>query len=173
MSNVDFGRYKRIVQYFWDPEPQNDDVLNSPIWCLGTKYDSRLNAGREGTPAPCVTADTPSHIAGSSEQASTGSMTSVEKVDDKSVHRGWSETFLDDFESRFWFTYRSGFPEIKKSLDPQALQAVTFSVRVRSQLMNQSGFTSDTGWGCMIRSGQSLLANALLILRLGRGIRHN
>ena len=31
------------------------------------------------------------------------------------------------------------------------------------------GFSSDVGWGCMIRSAQSVLANALLTLHLGRG----
>jgi cysteine protease ATG4 len=46
---------------------------------------------------------------------------------------------------------------------------MTLSVRLRSQLVDSQGFTADTGWGCMIRSGQSLLANALCILSLGRG----
>lgn len=82
---------------------------------------------------------------------------------------GWPPSFLDDFEARIWLTYRSNFPAIAKSQDPKALSSMSLSVRLRSQLVDQGGFTSDTGWGCMIRSGQSLLANSLLMLRMGRG----
>lgn len=49
---------------------------------------------------------------------------------------------------------------------------MTLSVRLRSQLLDTQGFTSDTGWGCMIRSGQSLLINAMAFLLLGRGEKH-
>ncbi|KAJ2989178.1 hypothetical protein NUW58_g3602 [Xylaria curta] len=41
-------------------------------------------------------------------------------------------------------------------------------MRIKTQLSDQTGFASDSGWGCMIRSGQSLLANAMAIQRLGR-----
>ncbi|PHH72202.1 hypothetical protein CDD83_5006 [Cordyceps sp. RAO-2017] len=44
-------------------------------------------------------------------------------------------------------------------------------MRIKSQLSEQAGFSSDSGWGCMIRSGQSLLANSIAMLKLGRGWR--
>lgn len=37
----------------------------------------------------------------------------------------------------------------------------------------RSGLTTDAGWGCMLRTGQSLLANALVQAHLGRGWRRS
>ncbi|KAK4903641.1 hypothetical protein LTR28_001131, partial [Elasticomyces elasticus] len=77
---------------------------------------------------------------------------------------GWPTPFLEDIESKLWMTYRSNFPNIARS------QQANLSLKMRlKQIGNQAAFTSDTGFGCMIRSGQSLLANALVQLRLGRG----
>lgn len=56
--------------------------------------------------------------------------------------------FKRDFITRIWMTYREKFA-----------------------LMNDSNYTSDCGWGCMIRSGQMLLAEALVRHFLGRGWR--
>lgn len=81
----------------------------------------------------------------------------------------WPQDFLDDFESRIWFTYRANFPAILESADSKSPNAISLSLRIRSHLVNAGGFSSDTGWGCMIRSGQCLLANALVMLHLGRG----
>lgn len=53
---------------------------------------------------------------------------------------------MDHFYSLPWITYRSGFPAIEGT-----------------------GFTTDCGWGCMVRSGQMLLATALHCHFLGRG----
>lgn len=82
---------------------------------------------------------------------------------------GWPPAFLDDFESRIWMTYRTDFALIPRSSDPQASSALSFAMRIKTTFSDLTGFSSDTGWGCMIRSGQSLLANAILIARLGRG----
>ena len=178
MASVDFGKYKRIVQYFWDPEPTNDPSSKSPIWCLGQEYKI------SDQPLPATSSDNslqrrdevsiesarPVHPA-TPPDSKAGSVDSALVFDESGSEEegGWPTAFLDDFEAKIWLTYRSGFPTIPRSQDPKAFSSMSLSVRLRSQLVDQTGFTSDTGWGCMIRSGQSLLANSLLSLRVGRG----
>lgn len=55
------------------------------------------------------------------------------------------DQLLIDFQSQPWFTYRHHFPQLKPS-----------------------SFTTDAGWGCMLRTGQSLLGQALFRRYLGR-----
>ncbi|MCJ1246527.1 Cysteine protease atg4 [Trapelia coarctata] len=178
MANVDFGRYKRIVQYFWDPEPKNDDASQPPIWCLGQEYTANPSTKLEekvstvGAPESdqepvMVSAERLTNGEPKSCDPNGGAMTTSGGAEDK----GWPKDFVDDFEARFWFTYRSHFSPIKKSSDLNASSSMSLTVRLRSQLVDQGGFTSDTGWGCMIRSGQCLLANALGILNFGRAWR--
>jgi cysteine protease ATG4 len=94
-------------------------------------------------------------------------------ISSETTGKAWPEAFLSDFGSRQWMTYRSNFTPIPRAKSPEAASSMTLSVRLRSQLMDSQGFTSDTGWGCMIRSGQSLLANTFAILLLGRGERQS
>ena len=182
MSNVDISRYsKRLVQLFWDPEPKNDDTARYPIWCLGQRYEATVNS-ESSHQSNFATSDqepqTQSNPAKSILESRTASggfehvqsedvanSTAVNGIDEE-----WPDEFVRDFESKIWLTYRSNFPAIPRSQDPKAAAGMTLSVRLKSQLSSHAGFTSDSGWGCMIRSGQSLLANALLFLQLGRGV---
>ncbi|KAE8449925.1 Cysteine protease atg4 [Mollisiaceae sp. DMI_Dod_QoI] len=175
MAALDFGgKYKKLVQYFYDPEPTN--ASQSPIWCLGKEYrasDKPAGAKAMHLSAPDLKS---SPINSSQMQPVTPPDSTASSIDsdlaygesENELGGGWPSSFLDDFEARIWLTYRSNFPAIPKSQDPNSFAAMSLPVRIRSQFDKPAGFTSDTGWGCMIRSGQSLLANALVMLRMGR-----
>ncbi|KAJ1628623.1 hypothetical protein T492DRAFT_1017007 [Pavlovales sp. CCMP2436] len=59
------------------------------------------------------------------------------------------DSLLLDANSRIWLTYRTGMEPF-------------------GPVDSEASMRSDVGWGCMVRSGQMVLANALLLLTLGR-----
>jgi cysteine protease ATG4 len=69
--------------------------------------------------------------------------------------------FKRDFISRIWMTYRRDFA------------AMAAEVRNVLYAPNNGYYTSDCGWGCMIRSGQMMLAQALVVHFLGRSWRYD
>ena len=95
----------------------------------------------------------------------------------KDPGRHWPPVFYADFTSRIWLTYRSQFIPIRdvalEELDvPPPTGAVSASPQPKRSFWNLGGdkcWSSDAGWGCMVRTGQSLLANTLLHVHLGRG----
>ena len=87
-------------------------------------------------------------------------------------------SLFDDVYSRMWVSYRTKFEPIAKAAGgPQPLgfvHSMLFTENIGStlsnprSLINNDTYTTDVGWGCMIRTSQTLLANAYQLLLLGR-----
>ncbi|KAK8384669.1 hypothetical protein O3P69_014325 [Scylla paramamosain] len=92
--------------------------------------------------------DSPVYLLGSVYHKSLGA--DGEDADQMEVERHGMEAFKRHFHSLVWCTYRRQFPTLQ-----------------------DSSLTTDCGWGCMLRSGQMMVAQALIRRFLGPGWRHD
>lgn len=171
------------MKYGWSGKMRSSFSKESAIWFLGRCYHRKMT--------PCPTMENSSvelgnMIAGAENKLMTLSMheeqpTSSESYlnaqtpddDDGQVDRAIEpaeetgqdvagnyedgiDGFKKDFISRLWMTYRKDFAMMQ-------IEPATAS----------GGYTSDCGWGCMIRSGQMMLAQALVMHFLGRSWRYD
>jgi hypothetical protein len=86
----------------------------------------------------------------------------------------WREEFLADLQSTVWCSYRSQYAPIAALAQTELIPTAEAYYAAYGQpppvapVPPKEGLTTDAGWGCMLRTGQSMLANALIYLHLGR-----
>lgn len=183
----------KAVQYLFDTDSgSNQD--DQDIWVLGVKHpglvqpldttskeNKAIKKGKNSSKSlvrnPSTSSSTlalpriPSESSSISSEASTSSVLIPSPI---STINGWPTSFYADFYSRLALTYRSGFPIIPCEPSSSGMVGVlnSFSLSLGRGKVNggmERGLSSDAGWGCMLRTGQSLLANALMDVHLGRG----
>ncbi|CCE88707.1 Piso0_001485 [Millerozyma farinosa CBS 7064] len=158
-----------------DNDSPNNRVLNSASQNL-LKFWNQLVAPQTAQ-HDC---DSQGEVATNSGTASTKETESIVSILGRRYGSGSKEEMDKDIYSRIWFTYRTGFEPIPKDEDgPQPLSFVHSMIFNKNPipsaldnihgLFNNQNFTTDVGWGCMIRTSQMLLANAIQLLLLGRG----
>ncbi|TFY74660.1 hypothetical protein EWM64_g9352 [Hericium alpestre] len=188
------GHLDKAMRYLLDSDA-TPDKCSDPIWLLGVMHPGYEPPPpvQPGTPARRTSSE--SHRSPSFRSTTSSTVTGPHYVDPslsqslppstkdgKNPAANWPPVFYADFTSRIWVTYRSHFQPIRDSslsmLENEQAEAANGNVNAvssspQSRRWNwpstgEKGWTSDAGWGCMLRTGQSLLANALLHLHLGR-----
>ncbi|GAA5856862.1 hypothetical protein JCM9279_007019 [Rhodotorula babjevae] len=169
-----------------DGEGEGDDAQRKGLPGLGRRGRSSPTKVRK-VPAPPPQQPSFAPAASTSAAPSSPSSRSSSPAPPPTTIHGWPASFYHDFYSRPALTYRSHFPLIP--CDPPSSSATSgpSGGGVGGMLSNlgmsigrgaravpvaspseERGLSTDAGWGCMLRTGQSLLANALVKVHLGR-----
>jgi len=180
------GHLDKAMRYLLDSD-STPDRCTDPIWLLGVQHPGYEPSNEPASPALSRRGSVESRRV-PSFRSSTSSTVTATGSSSSSKHPAahWPPEFYADFTSRVWITYRSHFQPIRDSsltalereqAETAAAVAAGCPVPISSSPPSkrwwpggEKGWTSDAGWGCMLRTGQSLLATALIHLHLGRGI---
>lgn len=183
--------FEKAVRYIFDSDAQPDKCTD-PIWLMGVQHPGyeppspgHVGHHRESTDVGARRSTPPTISKGSagfhknpSLQSLSLTLTSSSQSNGKQP-LSWPPAFYEDFTSCIWMTYRSQYIplrditlaalEANAEVDPVTTPVPLSSPPRRAWWGGERSWTSDAGWGCMLRTGQSLLATALVQLHLGRG----
>ncbi len=145
---------QRVIYSLAEVDPFSEASLSPTVYMLGVPYDVapsestryRPTSSTLGESATSMNSSSTGEPAAQHSQSMNASMLGASTMSQSSsVLSEGSRQFRYDMRSRFWFTYRCG-------LEP----------------ITAHGLTSDSGWGCMLRSAQMMFAAALSMHALGR-----
>ncbi|KAH9947064.1 peptidase family C54-domain-containing protein [Amylocystis lapponica] len=148
---------------------------------LGASMGRRDSVGSRRSPSSLSSSTSSSPITpspGILDQSLSQSQPSSPSYNAKDPSRHWPAVFYADFTSRIWVTYRSQFDCPIRDTTLTALESELVEnpgtpsspqpKKWNWPLGGEKGWSTDVGWGCMLRTGQTLLANSILHLYLGR-----
>lgn len=161
LSNIEFKSSEKCQL-----EYDNANSFARPIWVLGNMYTPDYSLGQGGPSLIKRNPKTEFRESSSKDRDYRDTFDySNSQTNNLSFFKNASGmTFLNDFYSKLWFSYRKSFAPIKFYVqEPLSGRMVIAS--------ENSQLSSDVGWGCVIRCTQMLLAQALVVKLLGRSWR--
>ena len=185
------GHIDKAMRYLLDSDSTPDRCTDS-IWLLGVQHPGYEPPSATASPTLSRRGSVESRRAPSFRSSASSAVTAthgggnaLSSSSSKHPAAYWPPEFYADFTSRVWVTYRAHFHPIRDSsltLLEREQAEVSAAVAAGSPIPisssppskrwwpgGEKGWTSDAGWGCMLRTGQSLLVTALIHLHLGRG----